>query len=273
MPKNSEPVTSSNWHRLRVIAGWGVCALPILALAEASFVLHGRPAALAAAANGPAAASGQPIQQTGPTGPSMPGQNDADMPQGGPHRGPGQGNSGPMSSQDWEKAEKWMEQYAPKRWAYLQSIENTNPTEFRREFREFFFPRIRQINWLQQSDSKLYDLRMKRIQLEDDAFGILQDLNSTKNSDDKGKQTVLLKGKLGEMYDNTLDERQQRINELTTFIQTEQKKLNDDQQADRREKHVENSLNRALQTGSLDNPNRDNTPHLPHGGPPATQPQ
>jgi hypothetical protein len=270
MRMNSQPEGSKPWHRMRIVAGWGLCALPVVALAFTPVLLsHGQPRIVAAA--GAAAPSAQPGVGIGGGTPG--GQNDSpDIQPPGPHSRFNSGNSLPMTQQDWDNAEEWMEKNAPRRWAYLQTVKNTNAQAFRREFREFFLPRIHQINWLQLNDKKLYDLRMQRIQLEDDAFGMLQDLIGAKTSTEKSALTSSLKEKLGEMYDNTLAERQQRINELATFVQTEQEKLKDDQQPDHREKHVENTLNRALQTGSLENPSRDGNPHMPHGPGPMSPP-
>jgi hypothetical protein len=268
MCMNSQPEESKCLHRLRVAAAWGLCVLPVLALAEMPQAFRGRPVPAAGGSDGTV---GQPI---GPAAGAP--QNQGDSPDNQPP-GPRQrfngGMPGQISQQDWDTSEQWMEQNAPRRWAYLQSIKSTNAADFRREFREFFVPRIRQINWLKQNDAKLYDLRMKRITLEDQAFGMLQDLGAAKDTDAKATLTSSLKEKLGEMYDNTLDERKHRIDELATILQTEQAKLKDDEQPDKREKHVENSLSRALQTGSLEAPPHDNNPHMPHGGgPPASSP-
>jgi hypothetical protein len=277
MPMNSQPEGSKPLRRMRIAAGWGLCALPVIALAYGPLLyLRGQPTVVAAA--GPAAPPVQPNAGSGGGAPA--GQNESsDFQEPGQHSRFNSGNSGQMTQQDWDNAEQWMEKNAPRRWSYLQTVKNTNAQAFKREFREFFVPRIRQINWLQQSDTKLYDLRMQRIELEDEAFGMLQDLVASKNPTEKTALTNSLKGKLGDMYDNTLAERQQRINELATFLETEQQKLKDDQQPDHRDKHVENTLNRALQTGSLENPSRENAPHMPHGNgpmfpppPPQTQP-
>ena len=160
----------------------------------------------------------------------------------------GAGNFGPVTAQDWDKVKQWMQENAPRRWGYFQSIRTTNSREADRDFREFVVPRIRQIKWLEQNDKPLYDLRMQRVHLEDQAFGMLQDLTASTNSDAKNKLTDSLKAELGEMYDNTLAERQLRIVELESFLQNEKKQLAEDQLSARKDKHVANTLKRVLET-------------------------
>jgi hypothetical protein len=184
-------------------------------------------------------------------------------------------NGGNPSPEDLKADEQWMEENAPRRWEYYQSLVATHQPGANRMFREFILPRIHQIKWLEKNDPKLYDLRMQRVKLEDDAFGLLEDLNTAADPKIKATLTGQLKQKLADMYDNTLSERQQRIDELTASLQSAQKELTADEDPDHKAKHVEASLQRALETGNLENP-REPGPHM-HGGPgmmppPSTQP-
>ncbi|HEX4123250.1 MAG TPA: hypothetical protein VHY37_00880 [Tepidisphaeraceae bacterium] len=260
---------------MRLLGGWGVCVLPLLALADAPFSGPARPVAAAAATeqSAPVTTSSQAGPQGAP--PSTPSDTDNQpLPR---HQRLGFNNASP---EDLKADEQWMQENAPRRWQYYQSLVATHQPGANRVFREFILPRIHQIDWLKQNDPQLYDLRMQRVKLEDQAFGMLQDLTSATDPKTKATLRDQLKQKLGEMYDNTLAERQQRIDELTASLKNAQIELDADEKPDRRAKHVEESLQHALETGSLENPKRENGagPRM-HGGPgmmspppPSTQP-
>jgi hypothetical protein len=245
------------WPQARKWAGWGLCVLPLLALAEAPMVGGGSPK-LTAAQAAPA-----PGESPAPDSPDM-------RPRGDARRfgmnGPG--GSNPVTDQEWQQAEEWMKANAPRRWAFYQNLRATNPRASFHEFREYIAPRIRQLYWLQQHDKPLYDVRMQRVKLEDEAFGLLQDMKSTtKPAGTNDELTAALKQKVGDLYDNTLTERALRIQELQALLLKQQKELTQDQEPDKRDKHIDENLKRILDTGSLDTP-RDNQPRGANGGGP-----
>ena len=255
---------SVKWRRLRLLAGWGVCMLPLFALANAP---------RSGPAHAYAAQQTQPVpDQQPPTLPPLPDSNDNTQP---PPRHQHLGmNNGNPSPEDLKADEQWMQANAPNRWQYYQSLVATHQPGANHMFREYILPRIHQIKWMEKNDPKLYDLSMQRVKLEDDAFGLLQKLNAATDPATRTTLTDQLKQKLADMYDNTLTERQQRLDELTKMVQAAQKELVADEQPDHKAKHVEETLDRALQTGTLENPHEPG-PRMRGPGmmpPPSTQP-
>jgi hypothetical protein len=146
---------------------------------------------------------------------------------GGGWQGPGDWNS-EQAKQFREQLEKFCEKHAPNRW---NDLKNTFGEARRNPRVGSMAMRFAGLKQLQKEDQKLYDIKVRLIELEDDEYGLLKQLKAPDNANDAEKLKTLqgqLQAKSQEYVAQRLLERSHRIAKLNELIQSEQAKLDSD---------------------------------------------
>ena len=118
--------------------------------------------------------------------------------------------------------------------------------------------RIRNLERLKAQSPAVHELRLKHIQLEDDAFGLYQDLKAAGKGAEKDKLQSELKAKIALLFDNAMAERQQRIEELQTFLARQREAVEKDSQ--QRKQLVDADYDKFVETGNLEFRSKDPSP-------------
>ncbi len=156
---------------------------------------------------------------------------------GGPRRGGPQGGRGNWGEDDWAKAFKFFQENSPKRALAYEKL----PDDQKRNIRFLIINRWRAMKWYPEG-SDLWNNKAKQAQLEDDVFGLKQDLGGGGNSDALKAQ---IKVKVTELVDLRIQERALHIERLEKLVADERKKLEDDKahKGDLVDKRFEQMLN------------------------------
>jgi len=166
--------------------------------------------------------------------------------------GPGGGGSmrrrGWIDPAEWTQAEAFMKENSPRRWAAFEKIPGDNP--HRLTVMRAFYGRYRMLQGLRDEDPALYDLRMKRLKLEDNVFGLVWDLKHEDAPDVKQKIQTELKAQVVELVDVGIQERGRRIERLETALKDEKERFAKDQ--NNRDGLVKEQLDRILKDDNGD---------------------
>lgn len=146
-------------------------------------------------------------------------------------RGPGgPGAFGDWRDTDWrqfrEQLKKFCEEHSPRRW---KEIEESAKAGERFSMRAAGMAmKFRALQSLEKEDKELYAIKVKQIEIEDEEFGLVQDIQSAKTLSDDAKVSALsatLREKTTLTVKLHLDERTHRIARLEKFLKKEQEKL------------------------------------------------
>jgi hypothetical protein len=148
------------------------------------------------------------------------------------------------SSEELREVDEFMNENSPKRWAKIKDM----PDERRSRLNGFVVQRFRMLQDLKQNDQAMYDLRVKRLKIEDEIFSLGWDLKNNKNenfSPDAAKKD--LRKKVRALADSRIDEHRLRLKQWQEKIEQEQKKLaeekaNIDQFVDSSVNAIENDM-------------------------------
>lgn len=130
----------------------------------------------------------------------------------------------PPTVEEEAKTAQFMEKYAPERFKVFKA---SREGPAKKQFGQFLINRWRRLEELRTRQPDLYQVRVDAIRLDDDIFTICRQMKKA-NTADKQKLLAELRGKVGELVDNGLKERQIRIDQL----QAQLKKQNDLLEAD-----------------------------------------
>jgi hypothetical protein len=200
-------------------------------------------------------------QQRGRFGFQRPSDDELGPQRGDRERGPGSGGYGQgfgpgggmrrrgwIDPAEWTQAEAFMKDNSPRRWAAFEKIPGDNP--HRLTVMRAFYGRYRMLQSLRDEDPALYDLRMKRLKLEDNVFGLVWDLKHEDAPDAKQKIQTDLKAEVVELVDVGIQERGRRIERLETALKDEKERFAKDQ--NNREGLVKEQLERILKDDNGD---------------------
>ena len=126
------------------------------------------------------------------------------------------------SSDEQREVDDFMSENSPKRWAKIKDM----PDNRRDKLMGFVVQRYRMLEDLQKNDPAMYDLRVKRLKIEDEIFALGWDLKNNKSenfSADTAKKE--LRKKVRALYDSRIDEHRLRLKQWQEKIEQEQKKL------------------------------------------------
>lgn len=136
--------------------------------------------------------------------------------------------SEPISDDRWAELGKFMKQYSPKRWERMTELSDGA----RNRIGHMIDRRVSQLTWLKDADPKVYEIRLKRMQIEDEIFGLGWQLTHDR-PEHPDKIRAKLKAQVTALVHNKLDERRTRIHEMQARLDQERQSLREDQaQAD-----------------------------------------
>lgn len=156
---------------------------------------------------------------------------------GGPGQGGGpggvgsRGGWGEMNKEEWdqyrEKVMAFIKENSPKRYDAIEKNANE-----RRELRMSMFFKFRGLMMLKDTDPGLYALKVEQIKVEDDEFGLteqLKDARKDNNTEAIDKIKTQLQQVSSSYVKLRIKERQQRIETLKSIAAREEKELANDQ--------------------------------------------
>jgi hypothetical protein len=132
--------------------------------------------------------------------------------------------SEPISDDRWAQLGAFMKQYSPKRWERMSDLSD----EARNRIGHMIDRRLTQLDWLKEADPKVYDIRVKRMRIEDEIFGLGWQLTHDR-PDHPEKLRAKLKSQVTALVHNKLDERRTRIHEMQARLDQERQSLKEDQ--------------------------------------------
>lgn len=121
---------------------------------------------------------------------------------------------------DWSEVERFLETNSPNRWAAFKNL----APEQQQRLRRFILPRIRV---LLRDDDEFMELRKQQIRIEDQMFGLVQQIRSADQPDPLKEQ---LRETVRQLVELRMKERELRIARLRMAVQEETQRLQQDQQ-------------------------------------------
>jgi len=157
---------------------------------------------------------GGPGGERGP----MPGDaNPPPPPEQEERRAPGPFENG---NEEWDKAMAFMKEHSPKRTALMGEL----PEEFQQRIREQMFMRYRNMERLRAGDKEMYDIGIRRVELEDELQSLRMEVRF------RGRQLTQeemsrVREKVGALVDLNLEERELRVQRLRDILKREEEVL------------------------------------------------
>ena len=151
--------------------------------------------------------------------------------------GPGPGTPGvdnpseELSPEKWGEVERFMRENSPQRMKRLEEV----PEERRENLRRFMIRRFDSIQQNKEQDPSLYEIRVKRLKIEDDIFTLGLEFKDA----DKGDAQAIrakLRGKVKDLVENRLAERKHWVAKAEQKLKQERDALK------REEANVENMV-------------------------------
>jgi hypothetical protein len=125
-----------------------------------------------------------------------------------------------MDEGDWEKVEEFMKANSPKRW---QMYQNAPPSQQAR-LKPPIWTAWRSLERLQSEAKEIYDVRLKRLPVEDQIFGLMSDIRRS-GGRASAEQRKQLRTKVGQFVDLRQEERRLRIKKLEETLAREKEQL------------------------------------------------
>jgi hypothetical protein len=153
------------------------------------------------------------------------------------HNAAGGMNTTPPTDAEWKETIAFMQQHAPLR---AKLLHNSDPK--RQGARLFIFNHYKALKQLEKDDPQIYNLRVNNMELEDAAFGLLQEWKKETDAQKKEALRTELRKKVSALTSNWITERENRIAHLEQSLEREKERLeadkkNLDQKIDERLEH------------------------------------
>lgn len=127
------------------------------------------------------------------------------------------------TGEEWKRAEAFMQANSPNRWKWYESIDDENR---KNGMRRFLWWQYQPTEELRRSNRELYDLKVSRIRLDDQAFAAALDAKAPGLTDaQRTDREAKLKGLVSEVVKLDRDERRARIDRLKRDLEKEEKAL------------------------------------------------
>ena len=128
------------------------------------------------------------------------------------------------TSKEWEDVEAFMKKHSPRRLEKMDQIDD----ERQQAVKRMLVTRYRNLQDLKDQDQELYDIRVDRMRIEDDVFGLGWDLNHPGN--DKSEEVRKeLRAKLRLLFKSGLQERAHRLKHWEKVLEQHRKSLKEDE--------------------------------------------
>jgi hypothetical protein len=123
-------------------------------------------------------------------------------------------------NEEWDKAMAFMKEHSPKRTALMGEL----PDEFQQRIREQMFMRYRNMERLRAGDKEMYDIAIRRVDLEDELQSLRMEVRF------RGRQLTpeemsRVREKVGALVDLNLEERELRVQRLRDILKREEEVL------------------------------------------------
>lgn len=125
------------------------------------------------------------------------------------------------SAEEWEDVDAFMDENSPKRWAKFRDM----PEGRREKLKPFFNQRYRMLQDLKQNDSAMYDVRIKRLKIEDDIFSLGWDLKNTRSDASADSTRAELKKRVRALADSRIEEHRLRFKQLQERLEQERTRI------------------------------------------------
>ncbi len=129
-----------------------------------------------------------------------------------------------ISEEEWGQVQQFMKENSPQRWQAYQDLSG----EQQEKLKMTIARRYRMLQFLKNNEPEMYDVRLKRMGVEDQIFGLTRELKSATPAD-RPKIEEKLKSKLGDLVDLGIQEHQARIQRFQKLISQEQDQLSREQ--------------------------------------------
>jgi hypothetical protein len=149
---------------------------------------------------------------------------------------------GPMSEEERAQIEQFMRAYSPKRWEKFQDV----PDDRKDKILNFIRTQYHWMERLKEEDPKIYDIRIKRVPIEDEMFAIGWEIH---HSDSKSVPELRkrLREQVRLFVSNSLEERRARLDRWRDRLKEQQDWLNKQQaDLDRDSKRVDELVEKGL---------------------------
>ncbi len=133
------------------------------------------------------------------------------------------------TSEELREVDEFMNENSPKRWSKIKDM----PDDRKSKLNGYVVQRYRMLQDLKQNEPAMYDLRVKRLKIEDEIFSLGWDLKNNKNeksenfSADATKKE--LKKKVRALADSRIDEHRLRLKQWQEKMEQERKRLAEEQ--------------------------------------------
>ena len=128
------------------------------------------------------------------------------------------------SEQELEDVGIFMQQFAPARWAALESLPEAGAV--RRSVMIYVVARWRHLQMLREDDAQLYHIKVQQMTVEDGIYGLLA---RTRTPAEREPLRKILREKVTELVKLGLKEREHRIERLRQALKVEEDRLAKDQ--------------------------------------------
>jgi len=128
----------------------------------------------------------------------------------------------PFSEADWTEAAEFIRVHSPRRYEVFELLPDDSPQK--RAVRRFMLSRYQNLKDYKASDPDSYDGRLKRLETEDEIFGLAADLRRAEGSKREALRDEL-RTRVAEMIDLGIAERKVKIGRLEKLLQEERNRL------------------------------------------------
>jgi hypothetical protein len=125
------------------------------------------------------------------------------------------------SDEEWQQISQFMQEHSPKRWAKFNDM--NLPAERSDRLRGFVALRYHNLMELKQNDPKMFEVRLRRMPIEDEVFALGWELRHKPENPDaiNGK----LKEQVRALIDNRIEEHELRVRTLKERLAVEEDRL------------------------------------------------
>jgi hypothetical protein len=132
---------------------------------------------------------------------------------------------GPPTEEEWNEVATFMQEHSPYRLEQIQKLKESAP--YRYGLRAKIWNQYRTLQEQKRNDEQLYEFGVKRFELKDEQFHLVQQLERAKG-EMVSVWRVRLHANAAELVALNLAERQHRLDKLVQAVETERQKLEQD---------------------------------------------
>jgi hypothetical protein len=123
-------------------------------------------------------------------------------------------------NEEWDKAMAFMKEHSPKRMALMADL----PEDFQQRIREQMFMRFRNMERLRAADKEMYDITLRRVDLEDELQALRMEVRF-RGRQLSQEEMSRVREKVGSLIDLNLEERDLRVQRLRDILKREEEIL------------------------------------------------